>query len=209
MVYIVTDRSICGGVILNQNTILSAAHCLKDISDIKLYVGFVSRANLPSPTEVYEIIIHPKYNDITMENDLAIIKIKPLVFTSKIQPIAILNQELPEGTRLTVKGWGLQRNGQLAIEMRDIHVEMKSPESCIKKYGNDFKNLLQICAGDDFTDFCIGDSGGPLVYKDSKLGSKEYLVGIVSYTGQFCADGRPSVYSRIYYYLNWIKAYLQ
>ena len=205
MVYIVTDKSICGGVILNEDTIITAAHCLKNISDIKLYVGFVSRINLPPPIDVYQIIIHSKYDDVTMENDLAIIKVKPLLFTSKIQPIAIFGRELPEGTRLTVKGWGLQRNGQLAIEMRDVNVEIKSSQSCIKKYGNDFKNNLQICAGDDVSDFCIGDSGGPLVYN---INSKDYLVGIVSYTGQTCADGRPSVYSRINFYLSWIEQHL-
>jgi len=202
MVYFVTNKSICGGVVLNENTVLTAAHCLKDVDDIKLYVGFVNRLVLPKPTKVYQVIIHPEYDEKTLLNDLAIVKIRPLTFTSKIRPIPLYPYVVGEGAPAVVKGWGVQRNGQLAIELRELQVETHSPQSCVKKYGNDFKDALQICAGDSERDFCIGDSGGPLVVT---VENTEYLVGIVSYTGRFCADGKPSVYTRIFHYLDWIE----
>lgn len=43
-----------------------------------------------------------------------------------------------------------------------------------------------------------GDSGGPLVYNNTQ-------VGVVSW-GTPCAKGKPDVFTRVYTYLDWIKA---
>ena len=89
----------CGGTILDEKTILSAAHCFYDQTGqdrykykIELEVGFVVHLNKTNPEklEVRKYYTHPNYNPlISQENDIAILKLKkPLKFNrvcSKLQ----------------------------------------------------------------------------------------------------------------------------
>ena len=89
----------CGGTILDEKTILSAAHCFYDktgqdryIYKIEVEVGFFVHFNKTNPEklEVRKYYTHPNYNPlISQENDIAILKLKkPLKFNrvcSKLQ----------------------------------------------------------------------------------------------------------------------------
>lgn len=199
MCYITTDSSICGGVLLNSTTIITAAHCVFQANNVKCYLNVVNRMHLPQPLVPLGIFIHPQYDNVALHHDLAILKITPIHVSTFIE---ILREPLPIDTPVVVRGWGMQRDGKLSISLRDVHVKIQTPESCSYKYGPDFVQQLQVCAGDTISDFCVGDSGGPLIYKD------KFLVGIVSYTGQQCADGKPSVYTKLSSYIPWIQTYL-
>ena len=63
----------------------------------------------------------------------------------------------------------------------------------------------QMCAGGERgKDACKGDSGGPLLYKENDE-TPWYLLGIVSLGSRICADGRPTVFTRITSYVPWIR----
>ena len=87
------NTSECGGTILDEETILSAAHCFYDnstgqvqvykSSQVKVEVGFTTHINKTHPKKrhVRKYYTHPNYNPHTSDNDIAILKLKrPLTF---------------------------------------------------------------------------------------------------------------------------------
>ena len=66
----------------------------------------------------------------------------------------------------------------------------------------------QYCAHDPNgrKDSCQGDSGGPLQRMPS-YSRPTKLVGVVSF-GIGCGNGRPGVYSRVAYYIEWIGSHV-
>lgn len=76
-------------------------------------------------------------------------------------------------------------------------------------YGKSFNDKSMICAGywTGVTDTCVGDSGGPLVCIDEKL--QPHVAGIISW-GKGCGRAHyPGVYTRVSYYLDWIKSVIR
>ena len=113
----------CGGSILDKYTILSAAHCTpckeitKDPSLKTFYHVIVGSlvAEYCRPSEpdcgsykIKKVIMHPKYNEISKDNDFCIIKlIKPIVYKKDVRNICLPpSKQAPPG-RMVVSGWGL------------------------------------------------------------------------------------------------------
>lgn len=106
----------CGGAIINEQTILSAAHCF----DVWDFVNFRSVFNVRVGTQhrgVYlgetvrlsNIIVHPDFNATNFHYDLAILKLTSvLLWSNQIQPIQLANCNEPinVGSLATVSGWG-------------------------------------------------------------------------------------------------------
>ena len=100
-----SERSLCGGSIISKNLIMTAAHCVRDKTD--LYIGFSSfviagnsdmTTNGTSKVFVRSILIHPEFNDTRrLSNDIALLRLQSdLVFDEKIQPIALPSKNYTE-----------------------------------------------------------------------------------------------------------------
>ena len=94
------ENSVCGGTILDEETILSAAHCLYDETgqkynptQVKVEVGFTVHINKthPKKLQVKKYYLHPRYDQLTYDNDIAILKLKrPLNFNkAKVGPASL------------------------------------------------------------------------------------------------------------------------
>lgn len=74
---------VCGGVVISENVVLTAAHCVRnrtetvDPQNVKVWAGIISlfSANSLNAASVSEIVIHPSYNSSRFANDIAIIKL--------------------------------------------------------------------------------------------------------------------------------------
>lgn len=83
----------CGGVIIDQWHILTAAHCLDYSNDLGNYyarIGAHNRLTSGQLLPTAELIIHPTYNEGRSTDDIGIIRLAaPITFTQEIQPICL------------------------------------------------------------------------------------------------------------------------
>ncbi|XP_001600824.4 uncharacterized protein LOC100116291 isoform X3 [Nasonia vitripennis] len=205
----------CGGVIVSDRWIVSAAHCFYRAQDEYWVarIGATRRGNFASPYEqvirLDYIILHPDYVDISFVNDIALLRLeKPLTFSDYVRPVCLPTSEPKIGTTCTVTGWGqLFEIGRLFPDtLQEVELPIIPMEECRKEtFFISFNTSGMLCAGvqEGGKDACLGDSGGPLVCSESD--NKYTLNGITS-NGHGCGrKGRPGVYTKVHYYLDWIE----
>ena len=170
--------STCGGTILDEETILSAAHCFYDKGTIqvKVEVGFTVHINKTNPRklEVRKYYNHPNYNPQSKENDIAILKLKkPLKFRKKVGPAflpyAPFNPE-ESGKMGLLSGFGKTRFGLLGGNRKGHLMHVMLPfltnSDCQQKWdegpyiGKKITSKM-LCAGytEGGKNSCQGDSG--------------------------------------------------
>ncbi|XP_070509010.1 trypsin-like [Chironomus tepperi] len=197
-----TCGHFCGGSIINQDTILTAAHCVD--GDLPEWIAVRAGSDLRSQggqiLQVRNIIIHPEYQRSGLYNDVAVLKLSTqLRFSSKVMPIGLppRGMSFRSGTPLLVSGWGaLLWQGSSPERLQKVIVPYVPNDVCGRIYGN--IRATSLCAGEEGVDACQGDSGGPLVHNN-------FVVGIVS-GGSYCAfDGYPGTYARTSEFLGFIS----
>ncbi|XP_076039178.1 transmembrane protease serine 11D-like [Oratosquilla oratoria] len=203
------DTYTCGASLIAPSWVLTASHCLPgaDASDVSVAYGIHKFDDTYSdPVKADKIIIHPDYNDQTLENDIALVHLEtPVPFSNTVLPVCLAASPPKVGTLSVVSGWGsLSYGGSYPDFLQEVGVDIVSNEECDEAYGRDGFPITDgmICAAKRNKDSCSGDSGGPLVVESSKNNWEQ--VGIVSF-GFGCADkDYPGVYARVDYYIDWI-----
>ena len=102
----------CGGTILDAKTILTAAHCYYGKSSASNYFIAAGATHVTDSSAqvayVESITLHPSYNHQTVNNDIAILKLKTaLTFNSKVQPACLPAATLTPSGIAVASGWGL------------------------------------------------------------------------------------------------------
>lgn len=201
----------CGGAFIAAHWVLTAAHCVNESAAPKIHV-YGGSNNLETGGTAYavdRIVVHEKFDDDTLENDVALLHLaKP--FTGKTLPLLTpANAERlgPNGAIGSVVGWGLTAEGTEAQNaLRHVSVQIFSNRTCngLASYAGTVKDGM-VCAGfpEGGRDSCQGDGGAPLMVGD---GQGSYLqAGIVSW-GEGCS--RPNkfgVYTRVAPVHAWIQ----
>jgi len=193
----------CGGSIVNPNWIVTAGHCaLASAAGYEIVAGehhLATDEGTEQSRGVAQIVVHPAYNDNTLANDVAVMRLNtPLNFNQWVQAANLAPAGFTPAANVDVAGWGtLASGGQLPNVLMRVNVPMVSDASCKQSYGSSEIHPGMICAGTGGKDSCQGDSGGPLV-------SGNVLAGLVSW-GYGCAEpGFPGVYTEVAHFSNWI-----
>ncbi|CAF0979323.1 unnamed protein product [Rotaria sp. Silwood1] len=210
----INQQWLCAGTILSSSWILTAAHCVKDTHPSQVLISAATNQlfGMQQWRWASSVIIHPHYNDTMLQNDIALIKVSPpfnmtdLSISKICLPISTTNDYPPINSILVAIGWGdLKENGTISEMLQQVTVQRIAYNNfaCFPLISN---AEMQFCASDLSAgkDTCNGDSGGPLMMFTSS--QQWVVVGITSY-GYGCA--RPNfsgVYTRVVYYLDWIRS---
>ncbi|KAL0111982.1 hypothetical protein PUN28_013307 [Cardiocondyla obscurior] len=199
----------CGGSILNENYVITAAHCVegKYASDIKVVAASISLLNPRSQHRVAKIIVHKDYNSYnSWINDIALLRVQtPFIKSANLGhvPLPPKGHVVRPNDVAVVSGWGrLWQGGPTTTNLQRVNILIADQGYCRYMYNNMGYNVYstQVCAYDPSVEkgSCHGDSGGPLT-----VGGK--LVGLVSWANGCASTSYPTVYTRVVSYLDWIK----
>ena len=153
---------------------------------------------------IEKLIIHSGYDANSLDNDIALLKLKnPIQYTARALPVCLPSSDPPEaGTECWITGWGaLKEEGSSPAILQQAKVPLVSKKTCGYVYGSLTTSMR--CAGSNTgeIDSCQGDSGGPLV---CSVNRRWHLMGAVSW-GIGCArKGYYGVYADIVHLKSWI-----
>lgn len=214
----------CGGTIIDDQTIVTAAHCCK---------GYMNRPDRITPVvgehstliwdhgqfspQVTKVIIHPDYRAGIFRNDICILKtanmnlrLRPTAAAACLPP----REWHPEtGTMCWAAGWGRvygdkPNSLKTTSVLHEVGINIISDQRCMEtpNAGAFIENEM-FCAGhlDGGKDACQGDSGGPLICVQDE---QPILTGVTSW-GLGCGrPNSPGVWTKVTSYTKWIRQHM-
>uniref|UniRef100_A0A0K8TZL4 Transmembrane protease serine 3 n=1 Tax=Bactrocera latifrons TaxID=174628 RepID=A0A0K8TZL4_BACLA len=203
----------CGGTLINNLYVLTAAHCVTGqkvmTTTVRLLQTNRSPKNMGIMRSAVSFAIHKKYNTDTLIHDIALIELnKPVPLKDPIRPACLPRSRTHnfDFKEAIVAGWGLTtQDGSVSSVLREVTVPIITNAQCRATSYKSMIKATMLCAGhvgEGGKDACQGDSGGPLIVRDGIF----RLAGVVSF-GYGCArPNAPGIYTRVSHYLEWIAA---
>ncbi|XP_037937219.1 collagenase-like [Teleopsis dalmanni] len=206
------SSSWCGGSLIGNSWVLTAAHCTDGVQSVTVYLGATERTSAEATYTVSSnnIIIHENWDPTILQNDISLIRIPSVAYSNRIQAVKLPNiadsYHLYTGDVVVASGWGRISDSINSVteDLQWAVLEVISNTKCAMTYGSKVILPTNICVDtSDGVSTCQGDSGGPLV-----LVSSGVQVGLTSFgAADGCEKGYPVAFTRLTSYLDWIKSH--
>jgi secreted trypsin-like serine protease len=198
--------SFCGGSYLGNGTIITAAHCVKNLqkknTSARVYYNLQDLNNFLDHDQYHKVIrykIHDLFEENNLTHDVALLKIPDI----NINNVMIPNSTYDTNDTFLILGYGFIDKkithlnglhlGKVKILDRTMYPNLNTDDSML---------IAQGIANDTTIDSCFGDSGSPLLLIDKN--NNNIIYGITSW-GIGCANILyPGVYSNVFYLKDWI-----
>ncbi|NWR75906.1 PAMR1 protease, partial [Centropus unirufus] len=233
---------ICSGALVNERTVVVAAHCVTDLgktivlkaAELKVVLGKFYRDDDRDEKTVQNlrisaIIVHPNYDPILLDSDIAIIKLLDKArISSYVQPICLLSSQYltssREDLKIMITGWKILADikdpGYKNDTIRMGVVRMVDSLLCEQQYED---NGIQVsmtdsmfCARQDhtvFSNICPAETGGIAAITLPAEASPElrwHLMGLVSWGyDKTCSLELYSGYTKALLFKDWIEKNLK
>ncbi len=209
LVYKSDVQVFCGGSLIAKDWVLTAAHCVVGKTGAALE-ALINRANVLSTQgeriAIKQTVIHPAYNSVTQENDIALLKLATSAQADPIETLPDFSSQDNPGQNAVALGWGntLTYREFFPNDLQQVILPIVSNATCQEHMTGIQDDML--CAGlaEGGKDTCKGDSGGPLIVFDTESNSWRQAA-ITSFGKPVCAaKGYYGVYTRLKLYKSFI-----
>ncbi|XP_052891502.1 uncharacterized protein LOC128299541 [Anopheles moucheti] len=218
----------CGGVIVDENTVLTAAHCVYTangkvpLDQISVTVGQLDLTEANEHTKTHnlqEMIVHPRYGSASIINDIALLKLSAnITMTKYVQPVCLWtmdsNQEMIVGRNGTIVGFGLNEQDVVSNQLKQALIGVVDALTCIASdravFGTHLTTDIFCGRGQSGVSACNGDSGGGMFFE---VGGKWFVRGLVSFTPLrgntgLCDPLKYTAYTDVAKHFEWVVQYV-
>uniref|UniRef100_A0A2I2YGE5 Inactive serine protease PAMR1 n=1 Tax=Gorilla gorilla gorilla TaxID=9595 RepID=A0A2I2YGE5_GORGO len=229
---------VCSGALVNERTVVVAAHCVTDLgkvtmiktADLKVVLGKFYRDDdrdekTIQSLRISAIILHPNYDPILLDADIAILKLLDKArISTRVQPICLaasrdLSTSFQE-SHITVAGWNVLADvrspGFKNDTLRSGVVSVVDSLLCEEQHEDHGIPVSvtdnMFCASWDPTapsDICTAETGGIAAVSFPGRASPEprwHLMGLVSWSyDKTCSHRLSTAFTKVLPFKDWIE----